>query len=147
MTSTRSRLARRLAALTLTLGALTGGGAALAPAASAAGDVAKPDIYGCFVWGDGTVYAGQPVYLQYYSSDKGQWVSTRSANTNSAGCIRFNDISPGKYYHLEAYKFYGSPLWYYYIGDTDWVRTYSNDTLFKVSTPTYPTYVYGPYRV
>ena len=141
------RLSQRLGALALTVGALTAGGAAAAPHASAAGDTSKPDIYGCFIWGGGVAYAGQPVYLQWWDASTNKWVSSRSGTTNSSGCIRFNDISVGRYYHLEAYKFYGSPLWYYYIGDTGYVRTASGDSLYKVSTPTNPTYVYGPYSV
>jgi hypothetical protein len=140
---------RRAAALVLATATVVSVGAGLATPASAAGDVAKPDIYGCFAWG-GTVYSGQPVYLQYWNPTTAKWVSTRNANTNSAGCIRFNDITPGHFYHLEAYKFFTMPMGYssyYYLGDTGYVQTAKNDVLFKVSTPTAPTYVYGPYYV
>ena len=80
-----------------------------------AASVSKPDIYGCFTWGTGyAAYSGLPVYLEYWNSATGKQVATRVANTNSSGCVRFNDISVGYYYLLEGRKIYLYPLCYYY---------------------------------
>lgn len=133
-------VSRRVAALCLTLGALVAGGAAAAPSASAAGDTARPDIYGCFRSTAGVAYASSPVYLEYYSFTMSTWVPTRKADTSSNGCIRFNDISVGKYYHLVAYEYLTSG-WYLY-GASGFVLTASGDSLYKVSTSTNPTSVY-----
>ena len=125
--------------------------------AHAAGDTTRPDIYGCFTWGDvwvdaaGTVvrgaYAGQPVWLEYWKVDtygRGSWVSTRNANTNSSGCIRFNDISPGHYYHLYAQKVYsGYPVCSYYAGQSGYVWSTTSDALYRMGT----TYVDGPHLI
>ena len=132
-------LSRRAAALCLTIGALVAGGTAAAPSASAAGDTTKPDIYGCFQSTTGVAYTGSPVYLEYYSFTSNTWVASRNADTNSSGCIRFNDIAAGRYYLLVAYK-YLTNGWYLY-GASGYVKTASGDTLYKVSTSTNPTTV------
>ena len=145
--TTSSRTRRTTARLAALLGALAIAAVAPATPAHAAGDTSKPDMYGCFTWGATVAYAGQPVYLQYWRVDSsypnGHWVTSRSGNTNSSGCIRFNDISVGHYYHLYAQKVYGYPLCYYYAAETGYAWTTTGDTLWRTGT----TYVGGPYTL
>ena len=109
--------------------------------AHAAGDTTRPDIYGCFTWGGGVAYAGQPTFLEWFNFSTNKWVVSRSANPNSAGCVRYNDISPGLYYRLEGYRNYTYPLCRYYDGVSPFVLTARGDSLYRVGT----NYVSGPY--
>jgi hypothetical protein len=112
----------------------------VAPAA-AAGSTAKQDITGCFRWG-GVTYANQPVFLQYWNGATAKWVTTRQANTNASGCIRFNDIGVGYYYHLLAYKSYFE-LGYYYWGESPFTGvTRANDGLWTTGTTYALAYYY-----
>ncbi len=135
--STLRRLARTVAATALAGTALL---TAAAPA-HAAGDTTRPDMYGCFTWGANVPYAGQPAKLQYWKASTREWVTTRTATTNSSGCIRFNDISPGYYYRLDGYRVWGYPLYYFYDGASGYVLSTSGDALYRMGT----TYVSGPY--
>jgi hypothetical protein len=115
-----------------------------APAASAAGSTTRPDVSACFVWG-GTTYANQPAHLQVWNGSA--WATMRTANTNSSGCIRFDDVAAGRYYTITGYRFFGFPNCYYYYGQAPYVLTAANDTLHRLSTPGAPTRVHGPYYV
>ena len=110
--------------------ALTDGG--FVQDASAAGLTTKPDMSACFRWG-GVAYSNQPVYLAAYYSGEG-WKTTRSTTTNSSGCVRFNDITPGRYYQIAALKAW-SELCYYYHGVTPVIYSgAATDRLFAMGT-------------
>jgi hypothetical protein len=106
--------------------------------ADAAGSTTSPDIYGCFT------YSAMPVYLMHDTSN----VSNRAAvKTNSAGCVRFNDITPGHDYYLYAVQsvfeyvvydsYTGLPIsncYHVYTGKSPVVHAQKGDTLYRVGT-------------
>lgn len=136
MRNSGNRMWTVLVAPLLTLVTLCG----LASPAHAVGDVTRPDISGCFTWGGGVPYAGAQVGLVYWNSRTLKVVQTRAATTNSAGCIRFNDIAPGHYYRLEAFTNFTWQCYYYY-GVSDWIVSGRGDAHYRVGT----SYAYGPY--
>ena len=86
--------ARRLAATVLAAAAITGGTAAVtAPSAQAASGVSF-----CFVWGGGTAYANQPVYLM---NSAGQ--SVRAGKTNGSGCGVFTNTPTSSGMYVRAH--------------------------------------------
>jgi hypothetical protein len=102
-----------------------------------AASTTQPDIYGCFTWTptgyDAVAYSGQTVYLLYWNGSG--WSRARKGRTTSSGCIRFNDLAVGYYYHLEALRIYLQPLCYYYIVHTGYIGpTQANDTLYRMGT-------------
>ena len=98
----------------------------------------------CFAWG-GTTYAGQPAHLQVWNGSA--WVTQRTKNTSSNGCVRFDDVAAHRYYTITGYRFFGYPNCYYYYGQAPWVGTAANDTLHQLSTTTNRTRLSGPHSV
>lgn len=139
------RSGAKLVGVSLIASVLAVGSLAATPAPAAAlGSTAKPDIYGCFTWGGNVAYSQQSVNLVRYDGSTGKWVVTRTATTTARGCVRFNDLTVGRYFALRAYTAFGYPNCYYYESYSGYIYAqYANDYLFRVGT----TYVNGPYHL
>ena len=101
----------------------------------AAGSPAQPDIIGCFAWGN-VAYSDRPVYLDWYSYAAHEWKTSRQANTNASGCVRFNDISVGYWYTLQGYAALklSSTCYEVWSGFSAEEYTGPGDTLYRTGT-------------
>lgn len=133
-----SLLAMVLIALTASFGALS-----MSTPAQAAGSTSLPDVYGCFVWSNGYQYKAYPVQLRAWypatATRQEHWGTARTVNTNSYGCVRFNDVATGKYYELYTHWGYVGTCTVYY-GESNYVRTAAGDTLYRMGTTTVSEY-------
>jgi hypothetical protein len=105
-----------------------------ATSVDAAGSTAKPDIHSCFVWSTGGAYTGQPTQLQYWTGSV--WKTNRTANTNSNGCVRFDDITPGYYYRIVAHVVfrYSSSCYDVWSGPSNYIWSLPGDAPNRLGT-------------